>query len=176
MKKVLVLGASSSKNSINKQLSYAASEYLKEVEAVKIDLSDYVLPMYSVDEESENGPSEKVESLNSLFKSVGGFIISLAEHNGSYTVAYKNLIDWISRQDGKVFNNKPVLLLSTSPGGRGGASVLESAKNIYPHMGASVVDAIALPSFFDNFKDGKIVENNFAAKIKDAVLALEKAV
>jgi chromate reductase len=54
-------------------------------------------------------------------------IISFAEHNGTYTAAYKNLFDWTSRISSKIFQNKPMLLLSTSPGPDGASNVLATA-------------------------------------------------
>ena len=53
--------------------------------------------------------------------------------------------------DAKTFQEKPVLLLSTSPGPRGGSSVLEIAKNRFPFQGAIINGSFSLPSFNDNF-------------------------
>ena len=156
-KKVIVIGASTSKNSINKTLANYSAEQLSAVELLKVDISKFNnLPIFSVDTEEENVTPEEIIELNALFKSTDGFIISFAEHNGSYAAGYKNVMDWISRQEGKVFNNKPALLLSTSPGARGGATVLGTAVAAYPHFGANVVDSFSLSSFYDNFTDGSV--------------------
>jgi chromate reductase len=50
--------------------------------------------------------------------------------------------------------DKPVFLMATSPGKRGGSSVLEHANNIFPYRGAVVASSYSLPSFNDNFKEG----------------------
>ena len=89
-------------------------------------------------------------------KQFDGYVVSLAEHNGSYAAAFKSILDWLSRINRSVFNDKPVLLMATSPGGRGGASVLLNASNYFPHAGASKVITFSFPNFFDNFKEGKI--------------------
>ncbi len=89
-------------------------------------------------------------------KSYDGFIMSLAEHNGSYTSAFKNTLDWLSRIEREVFYNKPMLLMSASPGGRGGASVQEAAKDYFPRLGADIVTTFLFPKFYDNFSEGKI--------------------
>jgi NAD(P)H-dependent FMN reductase len=78
-------------------------------------------------------------------------IISFAEHNGAYAAAFKNILDWISRINGKTFQEKPTLLLATSPGPRGGSSVLEIAKGRFPFQGANVKGSFSLPSFYENF-------------------------
>ena len=46
--------------------------------------------------------------------------------------------------------------MATSPGGRGGATVLEAAVNYFPFLGANVVADFSLPSFFDNFSENGI--------------------
>lgn len=156
-KKVIVIGASTSKNSINKAFANYTAEQLKDVELLKVDISKYnSLPIFSVDTEESNGVPKEMLELKELFNSADGFLISFAEHNGSYAAGYKNVIDWISRQEGKVFNDKPTLLLSTSPGARGGASVLGSAVAAYPHFGANVVDSFSLSSFYDNFTENNL--------------------
>ncbi|MDG1040876.1 MAG: NAD(P)H-dependent oxidoreductase [Polaribacter sp.] len=155
MKKILAFAGSNSKTSINKQLAiYVASlaDYTYDV----VDLNDYDLPIFSLEVEA-NGIPELASDFNNLLKKYNGFIISLAEHNGSYSAVFKNLFDWISRIDRNVFKNKPVFLMATSPGMRGGITVLETAANTFPHLGASAVEKFSLPSFFENFKDDEII-------------------
>jgi NAD(P)H-dependent FMN reductase len=113
------------------------------------------------------------EDVNELLNQYDGFIVSLAEHNGSYAVAFKNIFDWVSRIDRKVFRDKPLLLMSTSPGGRGGASVLDAAKSTFPHLGADIIVTFSLPNFYDNFKDGNIVANGLKNQLQDLVKTFE---
>jgi chromate reductase len=42
-------------------------------------------------------------------------------------VAYKNLFDWASRKKREVYQDKPIIMLSTSPGAGGAKSVLSAA-------------------------------------------------
>jgi NAD(P)H-dependent FMN reductase len=44
-----------------------------------------------------------------------------------------------------------MLLLATSPGARGGATVLNAAAITFPYMGAKVVSCFSLPSYYQNF-------------------------
>ena len=46
-----------------------------------------------------------------------------------------------------------MFLLATSPGARGGSSVLETAVKRFPFSGGVVVASFSLPSFYQNFKD-----------------------
>jgi len=175
MKKVLAIGGSSSKKSINRTLAMFTASKLENTEVTTIDLNDYELPIYSQDLEEKSGIPENAIKLNELIKSVDGFVVSLAEHNGSFASAYKNTTDWLSRIDVKVWNDKPMLLMASSPGTRGGMSVLETAKMLYPYAGAKIVADFSLPSFYDNFNDGisnEELSNTLNQKIKTMQEAL----
>ena len=153
MKKVLAIGASNSRQSINGKLALWAANQLEKAEVDSIDLNDFEMPIYSIDRENESGIPQKALDFKSKINEADGIVISLAEHNGSYTAAFKNITDWVSRMKGGTWGNTPVLLLATSPGARGGSGVLSSAKTAFPFQGAKVVGSFSLPSFFQNFSD-----------------------
>ncbi len=176
MKKILVFAGSNSSTSINKQLATTAAKKLKKIEFQVVDLSDYTVPMYGMDLENESGIPENAQKFNKLLIENDGIILSLAEHNGSYSAVFKNLFDWLSRIDSKVWKNKPMLLMSTSPGGRGGAGVLGGAKTTFPHLGGNIVSEFSLPSFFDNFKEGEVVDVVLENQLIAAVETFEKSV
>ena len=146
MKRIITIAGSNSQKSINKRLLNYTSGLLENVEIISIDFNDYVLPIYGVDFETENGIPPAVKRLDRLFDTADGFMISLAEHNGSYAAVFKNTIDWLSRVNMKIWREKPMLLMATSPGARGGATVLESARGYFPYMGANITDTFSLPS------------------------------
>ncbi len=152
-KKILAFGASTSSTSINQQLAEFAATLVEGAEVETIQLTTYYpCKMFSVDEEAKNGFPDNASSFKHKLEQYDGFIISCAEHNGSYTAAFKNLFDWASRMEGGVWNNKPVLVMGTSPGARGAQFVIEAAKNRFPFNGASMVTGtFSLPGFHDNF-------------------------
>ena len=150
-KRVLAFGASSSRNSINKQFATYAAGRMTECDVTVIDLNDFPMPLFSVDVEAEQGAPMPAYQLKAMIQQQDGLIISFAEHNGAYTAAFKNTLDWISRLEGKVWAGKPALLLSTSPGSRGGASVMSIAGNRFPFDGGEVVAKFSLPAFRRNF-------------------------
>lgn len=172
MKKILGFAGSTSSTSINKELVKFTGLKLKSVHFDLIDLNDYSMPIYSSDEE-KNGIPKNAQKLSDLLDNYHGFIISLAEHNGSYAAAFKNIFDWISRINKKVFRDRPLLLMATSPGGRGGKTVLEAASTSFPHMGAKEVTMFSLPSFYDNFKNGELLHEEIAAQLKILVKDFE---
>ena len=175
MKKIIALGASSSRSSINKTLAIHAASKVADATVAAIDLNDYELPLYSIDAEEESGIPEDAQRVNQAIACADGLVISLAEHNGSYTAVFKNLIDWLSRIDIKVWKDLPMLLMSTSPGGQGGATVLAAAKAGFPFMGGRIIADFSLPSFYDNFSGTGITNKELAAAMDEKVSLFEKS-
>jgi chromate reductase len=177
MKNIIIIGASTSSTSINKSLANYTASLLKNVELTKIDIHALTeLPVFSEDHEKNEPTPEAVIELNKLFKETDGFIISHAEHNGSFSAGYKNAIDWVSRQGGKIFNNKPVMIMATSNGARGGSSVLNHAETIYPHRGAIISGVFSLPSYSENFKEGKIINKDLNKNLLAQLAIFEAAI
>ncbi|MEM6626600.1 MAG: NAD(P)H-dependent oxidoreductase [Pseudomonadota bacterium] len=173
--KTLAFAASSSRKSINKRLvAYAAELLARDVMETAIevvDLNDYDAPLYSIDREMANGVPQAAVDFKAKIASADQILISLAEHNGSYTAAYKSLFDWMSRLEGKVYEGKSVVLLSTSPGGRGGMSVMELAVRTIPFFGAELRGSLLVPKFHEVFDIDK-GELTDAALKADLVKAL----
>lgn len=165
MRKIIAFGASSSATSINASLANYAASLVTNATLESLDLNDYETPLFSVDKEKELGSPVLAQQFYKKLGEADGIIISFAEHNGSYSAAYKNLYDWLSRIDTKVYQGKPVLVLATSPGKGGAANVFSQALKSLPHFGAQVIEGIALPLFNTNFDS---VENNI---IDHAILA-----
>ena len=159
MKKIIAFGASTSKTSINQQLATFAAHQFENATVEILDLNHYEMPIYSVDKEKEIGIPEAAHTFYNKLGSADLIIISFAEHNGTYTAAFKNIFDWASRINGKTFQEKSMLLLATSPGPRGGATVLEIAKNRFPFQGGNIIGSFSLPSFNDNFDSEKGITN-----------------
>lgn len=175
MKNIIAFAGSNSKHSINKNLATYASTLVEDVEVNVLDLNDFNLPLYGMDYEIANGIPDNAHKFLELIKASNGIILSLAEHNGAYATVFKNLFDWMSRIDGKLWGDIPMLLMATSPGARGGASVLEIAKARFPFMGGHVVAEFSLPSFGDNFSEGKIINKDLNTKLKEQVKLFKQA-
>lgn len=175
-KTIITIGGSNSKTSISKQLAEYAANMISDVEIVKIDLNNYPLPLFSVDTEENNGFSKELLELNALLDKADGFIVGLAEHNGAYSVAFKNMFDWLSRVESMVWRNKPLLLMSTSPGARGGKTVLEIAEGRFPFHGAQITGTFSLPNFNDNFKEQKICNEQYLGTLQNLVNQFKSAI
>jgi len=176
--KILAFAATSSSKSINKQLvAYAASQIADQYDGTEteiLDINDYELPLFSEDREAEMGQPELAKDFIYKIASSDVLIISFAEHNGSYTVAYKNIFDWASRVNPKVFQNKPMIMLATSPGPGGASSVLASATASAPYFDGDVKASLSIPSFYDNFdsEQGRIVNNDLNEQLVVAINSL----
>lgn len=151
MKKIIAFGGSSSKNSINKQLATYVANLFPNAYVEVLDLNEYEMPIFSVDREKEHGIHPLAQDFYAKIGEADLIVLSLAEHNGAYSSAFKNILDWASRINNKTFQQKPMLLLATSPGARGGASVLDIANKRFPFQGADLKGSFSLPTFFENF-------------------------
>lgn len=158
--KIIAFGASPSKNSINKKLATYAANLFENADVEVLDLNDFEMPLYTVDIEKEIGQHELAKAFLAKIATADILVVSLAENNANYSVAFKNVFDWCSRITGKVFQEKPMLLMATSPGARGGASVLEIAKKAFPFYGGNVKATFSLASFEANFDTEKGVISN----------------
>lgn len=154
--KIIAFAGSTSKQSINKKLVTWVSTFFYEHDIEILDLNNYDVTVFSVDKQDENGFPPEIIRFSKKLAEADLILLSLAEHNGAYTAAFKNTLDWVSRiPDTTVFHDKPIFLMATSPGKRGGSSVLEIASNRFQFNGGKIIETFSLPSFNDNFEEGK---------------------
>ena len=149
--KIIAFAASSSRKSINKQLVTYAAGLVANAEIEVLDLNDYEMPIFSEDRENETGIPALAQQFFNKISGCDALVISFAEHNGSYSAAYKNVFDWCSRIDSKVYQGKATILLATSPGAGGAASVLGAATGSAAYFAADLKASLSIPKFYDNF-------------------------
>lgn len=177
--KIVAFAASNSSTSINKKIVTHASEVFQteidlQAEIEILDLNDFEMPIYSSDRETATGIPALAQEFYDKIGAADAVIISYAEHNGGYTAAYKNIFDWTSRIGGKVFQGKPVVVTSASPGPGGASSVLNAAVTSAPFFGADIVASFSIPSFHDAFdiETGKLSNPELAQTLRDALNGL----
>lgn len=168
---VIAFAASNSEHSINGKLINYVCSLLPDDKIEQISINDYAMPVYSIDHEEREGIPEEARAFLDKLASADALIISFAEHNGLYTAAYKSLFDWASRVDRFVYQNKPMILLATSPGGRGGSGVLGIAAAAAPRFGGEVLATVSVPSFFDHFdvERNALTSDEHIAQINNAL-------
>ena len=171
--KILTFAGSNSTVSINKKLVTFASTFFKDDEVEILDLNDYEMPIYKREIELEDGTPKPALDFAEKIDDCDLILLSTPENNGNFPAVFKNLMDWISRIKGrKIFNGKPMLLMATSDGARGGASVLEIAEKRFPFDGAEIFEIYSLPKFKENFDTEKGITDE--EKLKELKEKIEK--
>ncbi len=182
--KILAIAGSNSEASINKQLVTYAATLFDNAEVEVVDMNDFEMPIYKHQREVESGVPQQAIDFASKIDNADVLLVSLSEHNGTYSTAFKNVFDWTSRiKQRAVWNEKPMLLMATAPGGRGGLGVLEAAEKRFPLHGGNIVGTFTLPFFNDNFdKEAQKISNEEkdselrkkVSKISEVEVILEK--
>lgn len=169
--KILAIPASNSRKSINKALTTYATSLIGQHEVEVIDINDYEMPIYSSDLEETYDVPEAASRFYDKIQQSDALLISYAEHNGNYTVAYKNLFDWTSRVNQKVYQGKPIVMLSTSPGPGGASSVLSLATESAHFFDGTVKASLSIPSFYENFdmETGVLTDPELVSELKVAL-------
>lgn len=176
MKNILAIGGSNSKKSINTFFATYIANQMNDVVVTTLNWEELILPLYSPDLEEEKGIPENVNYFLELIKSTDGIVLSLAEYNGSFTSAFKNLWDWSSRVEKNFWENKPMFLASTSPGGRGGIGVLSHVKSLIPHFGGNTIVDFSLPAFYDNFKNNEMHNTEIKLELIQKIKTFNKSI
>lgn len=172
--KIIAFGASTSSTSINKTLATYAAKLIPNAEVKVLDLRDFTPPLFSEDKEKEIGQAPQAQAFINELSKADAIIVSYAEHNGSYTAAYKNLFDWSTRIERNVFQQKPVIYLATSPGPGGAQSVLASAVASAQFFAADVKGSLSIANFYENFdlNTNQFKNPEIENQLKDVVLKL----
>jgi len=172
----MAFGASNHSVSINAKLAQFVAERFKRnlqpnADISYIDLNDFEMPIYSVDREKENGIHRSALELFALIGAADLLIISYPEYNGSYTSAWKNIHDWMSRIDMAIYQNKPLLALAATPGPRAGAGVLQAVESSAPFFGADLRGIVGIGVWSEayNAETGTLTRESDLSAI-DAVL------
>jgi len=173
MKKIIAFTGSTNPDSIHEKLVQSIIKEFDNQAFDFIDLKSFDIPIFSQKIEAEGIPNA-VKKLYQRFISADGFLIASPEHNGLPTALFKNTIDWLSRIDQRFFGEKPVLLLSTSPGPTGGKTHLQILEKLVLRWGGLFVEQYSLGSFDQNFDKStlSIINPQENKKLKKAMEAL----
>lgn len=167
-RKILAFAASNSSKSINRQLVEYAATLIEAAEIETLDIHDFEMPLYRADREEADGIPQLAHDFLARIKAADALIISIAEHNGAYSAAFKNLFDWCSRVGREVWQGKPMVLLSASPGTGGAARALGIAESAAPHFGGNVKGTLSVPNFYEAFdvENGRLVDKKSTRELR----------
>ncbi|MCF8716297.1 NAD(P)H-dependent oxidoreductase [Joostella atrarenae] len=166
MKKIIAFAGSNSKGSINYELVKYTVSLIDDYDIQLLNMANMAFPLFSEDEERENGYKNSLIELKDDILEADAVIISVNEHNSNPSAYFKNLIDWLSRLDPKFLLDKKLFLMGTSPGGRGAISSITLMEQTLPRFGASLENIFSLPKFGENFsvKKGTIINEELKQK------------
>jgi chromate reductase, NAD(P)H dehydrogenase (quinone) len=113
-------------------------------EVTYVDLRDYPMPIYNLDEHERNGFDEHALRFQGLLTEHDGLLIASPEYNGSLPAALKNAIDWASRPSDKyprsaVFSGKGAAIMASSPGSLGGVRSLFHLRGVLTSVSVNVL-------------------------------------
>jgi NAD(P)H-dependent FMN reductase len=136
--KILIIPGSTRTGSLNVRLAALAAKELTliDVEANRISLEDYPLPLYDADVEANSGAHPNAVKLKQMIGAHQGVFITSPEYNGSVPPGLKNAIDWVSqvRERGDpayaAFRNRVFALGAASPEPHGGVRGLMALRQI----------------------------------------------
>lgn len=177
---VLALSGSTRDDSFNKKLLQEAAQFAKQAQATvtMVNLRDYPMPLYDGDLEAKDGMPSNALKLHNLMAQSDLIMIASPEYNGSLSAVLKNSIDWVTRSklhgiSGEAIKGKRFLLLSASPGGRGGAGSLVHLRSILEHLGGSVwQNQLSLPNANSQFDaQGNLKDETTKGQLKALVQA-----
>jgi chromate reductase, NAD(P)H dehydrogenase (quinone) len=172
---VLAISGSTREDSVNRKLLVEAATMAKQMNAnvTIIDLRDYPMPFYDGDIETKEGMPQNAIKLQQLMNKAQVILIASPEYNRAPSAVLKNTIDWLSREkihglSGDAFKGKRFVLLSASPGGRGGAAGLSQLRTILEALGGSVMpEQFSLPNAYSSFDaQGNLKDQKVKAQLK----------
>jgi chromate reductase, NAD(P)H dehydrogenase (quinone) len=146
--RLLFFAGSTREGSYNRKLA-ALAHHIAEangIEAVRVELKDYPMPLYNGDLEAKEGPPERARAFKALLTEYDGLFIASPEYNSSVAPLLKNTLDWVTRVRAKgetgleVFKTRVFAISGASPGYFGALKSLLHLRQILEiGMGASVI-------------------------------------
>jgi len=165
MPKILAVAGSYREHSYNRRVLNIAVEGAREAggDVTLIDLLDFPLPIYNLDDIEKNGFDANAVRLQDALAEHEAFLIASPEYNGSIPGGVKNAIDWASRQSDKyktneVFKGKMAAMIAASTGSFGGLRCLGHLRSIFTIMGTWVLPSEIAVSFVATKFDGNSAE------------------
>jgi chromate reductase, NAD(P)H dehydrogenase (quinone) len=152
--KILAIAGSLREHALSKRIVKTAIKGAERAgaEVTYVDLRDYPMPIYNLDEHETKGFDEHALRLQGLFTQHDGFLIASPEYNGSLPAALKNAIDWVSRPSDQyprsaVFAGKFAAVMASSPGSLGGVRSLAHLRGVLTSVSVNVLPQEIAVSF-----------------------------
>ena len=180
--KILAFAGSLREHALSKRVLKTAIKGAEKAGAdVKyVDLRDYPMPIYNLDDHEKLGFDANALKLQGLFTQHDGLLIASPEYNGSLPAALKNAIDWVSRPSdvyprSAVFAGKVAAMMSSSPGSLGGVRSLAHLRGVLTSVSVNVLpQEIAVPFAEEKFvgNDQEMIDEAMKARLEELGMLL----
>jgi NAD(P)H-dependent FMN reductase len=177
--RLLLIAGSARQGALSVKLRDAARNVADASGAVTqvLDLRELALPLYDGDLETARGVPEGAARFRDAIAAHDAVLLVTPEYNGFPTPLVINAFDWLSRlPDGlKVTADKPVALLSSSPGALGGLRAMNFLRQYLQMAFAMIVvpQQQAIGRAHEAFTpDGALADGKLAAALAAAVRAV----
>lgn len=180
--RLLVLSGSARQGSLNRRLAQAAAALAAEagLEPVPYDAAALRMPLYDGDLEAASGVPDEARAFFDALRSTDALLLATPEYNGFPTPLILNAFDWLSRLQPQgdrpaglaATTNRPVGLLSASPGPLGGLRSMNILRQ-YLQMSLQMIvvpQQFALSKAHEAFEDSGVLKDPKAAQAVSGVL------
>lgn len=149
---------------------------LRNIETALLDIMEFNFPNLDYIYSKHPSPMEKMKEFSSAILKSDGILIVTPEHNGSYSGALKNTLDYFFGE----FSKKVMGVVSVSTGKFGGIrAAMDLQKLILVLGGYPLPRFMTTPEVQNVFKEGKLVDESYGKKLEaflDEFLWLTEAI
>ena len=136
------------------------------------------IPLYNEDLDTDP-PLASIAMMRDEVKSSDGVVIATPEYNHGIPGVLKNALDWASRPAfASCFRNKPVLIITSAPGGTGGVRAQYQLRETLVSMLANVVPGreSLLAGVASHLVEGRLTDANTLRVLENGVQALRQEI
>ncbi|HKQ14809.1 MAG TPA: NADPH-dependent FMN reductase [Steroidobacteraceae bacterium] len=141
---MLAIAGSLRAASFNRRLAEVAAAIAPPSLQISVYADLASVPLFNEDLETTGVPTG-VERLRRAVERADGLLIATPEYNQSLPGVVKNMVDWLSRGDPVVIEDKPVVVLGATPGAWGTRIAQSQLRHALAACGALVMPA---PQFY----------------------------
>lgn len=162
---IVVISGSTRPERRSHQVAVEVVNRLKSKEDLQVsilDIKNFNFPNLDYIFSKHPDPAEEMKTFSHIISESDGIVIVSPEHNGSYSGALKNTLDYFLGE----FSKKVMGVVSVSTGKLGGIrAAMDLQKLILVLGGYPLPRFITTPEVQNVFKDGKLVDETFAKRL-----------
>ena len=174
---ILIINGSTHKDSLNLRIAQISKKAVEKAghKVTLIHLGDEDIPMFrGYDMQYPN----RVKEILKLMMDADGLILHVPEYHHAVPAILKNLFEYIDDEETYIIRDRPVAMVSASPGQFGGARAQQSLYGLLRTLGLWLIpDELFIPRAHKIFlNDGTITDKKIKARVEKLSLRLVRAV